>query len=33
MDSSWLEGTNGEDGTINVDALHDDDDAIGALSR
>ena len=33
VDPSWLEGTDGEDGTINADTLHDDDDAIGALSR
>ena len=33
VDPSWLEGTNGEDGTVNVDTLHDDDDAIGVLSR
>ena len=30
---SWLEGPDGEDGTVNADTLHDDDDAIGALSR
>ena len=29
----WLEGTNGEDGTVNADTLHNDDDTIGALSR
>ena len=33
VDPSWLEGTDGEDGTVNADTLHDDDDAIGALSR
>ena len=33
VDPSWLEGTNGEYGTVNADTLHDDDDAIGALSR
>ena len=33
VDPSWLEGTDGEDGTTNADTLHDDDDAIGALSR
>ena len=33
VDPSWLEGTNGEDDIINADTLHDDDDAIGALSR
>ena len=33
VDPSWLEGIDGEDGTVNVDTLHDDDDAIGALSR
>ena len=33
VDPSWLEGTDGEDGAVNADTLHDDDDAIGALSR
>ena len=33
VDPSWLESTDGEDGTVNADTLHDDDDAIGALSR
>ena len=33
VDPSWLEGTDEEGGTTNVDTLHDDDDAIGALSR
>ena len=33
VDPSWLEGTDGEDGVVNADTLHDDDDAIGALSR
>ena len=33
VDPSWLEGIDGEDGTVNADTLHDDDDAIGALSR
>ena len=33
VDPSWLEGTDGEDGTVNADTLYDDDDAIGALSR
>ena len=33
VDPSWLEGTDGKDGTVNADTLHDDDNAIGALSR
>ena len=33
VDPSWLEGTDEEGGTTNADTLHDDDDAIGALSR
>ena len=33
VDPSWLEGTDGEDGTVNADTLHNVDDAIGALSR
>ena len=33
VDPSWLKGIDGEDGTVNADTLHDDDDAIGALSR
>ena len=33
VDPSWLEGTDEVGGTTNADTLHDDDDAIGALSR
>ena len=33
VDPSWLEGTDEEGGTTNADTLHDEDDAIGALSR
>ena len=33
VDPSWLEGTDGEDGTIDADTLLNVDGAIGALSR
>ena len=33
VDPSWLENVDGETDNANVDTLHDDDDAIGAVSR
>ena len=33
FDPSLLEGTDGEDGTVNEDTLHDDNVTIGASSR